>query len=166
MADDVILRSVPVAHGQESLLADLRARIALQASRLVEAEAKLEEHEAEIARLRREAAETQAAADMNAAWRQELEEHVAELRRNLIVQVRANRMTAAAAAHEREQAAAAREELARLRPEVERWRNVQLSRSYRITRAYVRVYSLPVAGRLLRLLRRPAGKVWRTIRNR
>jgi SAM-dependent methyltransferase len=66
----------------------------------------------------------------------------------------------------RDELSEARMELAQLRPEVELWHSVRASRSYRITRVYIRAYSLPVVGLGLRLLRWPVGRLWRTIRRR
>lgn len=107
-----------------------------------------------------------AAAALDAARRLELEEQLAELRRSVVTQIRQNRATTAELAYQRSEAAAAREELARLRPEVELWRSVQASRSYRIARAYIRANSLPVVGPALRLLRQPVGTLWRALRRR
>jgi SAM-dependent methyltransferase len=233
-----ILQSLPVADGQDSPTAELRARIALQASqhatelaermaesaRLREAieagealrgeltgevqasAARVEELLAEIAGLRETVevgeasrseltgqvqvsaaraqellaevvglrsheAKMRAAAKADAVQQRELEEQIAELRRTVLTQIRERRATTAELEHvraelscARDELATAREELSRLQPEAELWRSVRVSRSYRITRAYVRVYSLPVLGLGLRLLRRPVGKLWRRIR--
>ena len=172
----------------EELLADIAGlREAIEAGEALRGEltaqvqasaARAEELLADIAGLRSEAAEMRTAAEADAAQRWELEEHIAELRRGVLTQIRERRATTAELEHvraelsgcreefsrARDELAAAREELARLRPEVELWHSVRASRSYRITRAYVRAYSLPVVGRGLRLLRRPVGKLWRTIR--
>jgi SAM-dependent methyltransferase len=89
----------------------------------------------------------------------DVDRQLADLRHRALVQARAARRQLDQGAElER-----TKSELKRLSEELEQWRAVQKSRTYRITQAYYRTYSLPMIGPVLERFRRVAGAILRKI---
>lgn len=92
----------------------------------------------------------------------EVDRQLADIRRRLVRQARRAPELLAEAGTDLAEIA---EDL-RMRAELEQWQQFQQSRTYRLMQAYVRSYSLPVAGPVLRRLRRIAGTAARSVRSR
>lgn len=89
--------------------------------------------------------------------RAQVERQLADLRRRVLVQARTARELQARAETQQQHLERANAELARVQPDLQRWTLFQQSRTYRLMQSYVRGYSLPVIGPVLRLARRMAG---------
>ena len=93
----------------------------------------------------------------------ELQRQVADIRRRMLVQARIMRERLE---HADAELARVKSDALGMRAELNHWVAFRQSRSYRLTRIYVRSYSMPVAGAVLRHLRRVAGLASRSVRVR